>query len=373
MINVNCPNLKFYVEDNLNPWGISPTSIRHKRSLVNRNINFKVDLNAKNVKNHTNLIHPYFLSNQNIQKIILDSQKSPAIDSFNRQNSNLNLNLQSLQNTLTKYQERLDADGIYGWKHAALDDNFSLKENHFMIIMFRNFSSWIPKMREVTYEKYPRNRLPMSHFLKTDWRPENENHWKNIFEMRSTKYQSYLKFINSSYSVEEFPDEVTPDLSTYQNPKSSSGNFLRAIKHFFIEFFTSSSKNETQKSATRSKRSNLPVDTTSTSPTNKNLQKLLRPNVIGITYENLKSHPEQIFKILKHVYGLDCINGVNQTDHFIPVDNYVKFHQELKDSRHKLLKFKEKQEYKFNQLEWNLVLEGIEKYSFQIEKNLGYL
>ena len=51
----------------------------------------------------------------------------------------------------------LDADGKYGWKHGLLNSNFQLESEDFMIFLFRNWTSWLHKMRQNTYEKIPPN------------------------------------------------------------------------------------------------------------------------------------------------------------------------------------------------------------------------
>ena len=88
----------------------------------------------------------------------------------------------------------LDADGIYGWKHSLIPSNFSLNNTDFLIILFRDIKTWLPKMREVTYEKIPRNNLPMLTFLNTKWQPKNEHSWEDVFEMRSGKYRNWLEY-----------------------------------------------------------------------------------------------------------------------------------------------------------------------------------
>lgn len=139
-------------------------------------------------------------------------------------------NCPDLLNYIPGYRD--DADGIYGWKHSVFHDHGCLptyqrplmtddsllplekhsmnsnlqnlvekncqeevlQPDHFLITLVRDFKDWIPKMKEETYERQPKNGLPMSEFLTSTWTPRNEMHWKDIFDMRTSKYQNWIEF-----------------------------------------------------------------------------------------------------------------------------------------------------------------------------------
>ena len=97
----------------------------------------------------------------------------------------------------------VDADGKYGWKHAILDK--PVDEKDLVIFVFRNITSWIPRMRLKTYETMPKSNLPMARFLHESWRPNlklDSHDWKNIFEMRTAKYKSWIEY------CEKYPENA---------------------------------------------------------------------------------------------------------------------------------------------------------------------
>ena len=84
---------------------------------------------------------------------------------------------------------------FYGWKHSKMTDD--IEPQDLMIFVFRNISTWLPRMRLNTYEKYPRNNQPMMKFLSEPWKPDlmlDTQQWKNVFEMRTEKYKSWLDY-----------------------------------------------------------------------------------------------------------------------------------------------------------------------------------
>ena len=92
----------------------------------------------------------------------------------------------------------LDADGKYGWKHGLLPEHFEMNSTDFLIVLFRDIRTWIPKMREVTYEKIPKNNMSMIPFLRSKWEPIKEaSKWKNIFQMRNEKYKNWLNYLEN--------------------------------------------------------------------------------------------------------------------------------------------------------------------------------
>lgn len=91
---------------------------------------------------------------------------------------------------------RLDADGKYGWKHSTLSLSNPPDLNDLIIIVFRNISTWIPRIRKNTYENLPKSNLPIEQFLSHSWH-SSEPHletWENVFKMRTTKYQNWLNY-----------------------------------------------------------------------------------------------------------------------------------------------------------------------------------
>ena len=112
------------------------------------------------------------------------------------------------------HNQTLDTDGLYGWKHSTIDPKTTQKiinDNTLIIIMFRDFKSWIHKMKKESYEKVPDTRsrkgkgMKMEEFLKSKWEPTNERHWQDIFQMRKIKYENWLdlseKFGNNFLKV----------------------------------------------------------------------------------------------------------------------------------------------------------------------------
>ena len=103
----------------------------------------------------------------------------------------------------------LDADGKFGWKHGLLKPNLFIPKNEFIIIIFRDWRTWIPKMRENSYERMPAKNLPMSTFLKTPFLPKRpgdefspaEMRWNNVFELRSGKYENWMYLIENRDNV----------------------------------------------------------------------------------------------------------------------------------------------------------------------------
>ena len=105
--------------------------------------------------------------------------------------------------------KNLDADGKYGWKHGILPNNFTLSSDDFMVIIYRDFRSWVPKMYEEPYAfgiPYYRSKPQISFdkFLNQTWnnyKQPDEVHkekYDNIFDMRSKKYKSWMHFAQNN-------------------------------------------------------------------------------------------------------------------------------------------------------------------------------
>ena len=116
-----------------------------------------------------------------------------------------------LSNQTDPWLHNLTIDEKYGWKHSILSNETVLDRGDLMIVIFRNYSSWLPKMRQKTYEHVsPKNNLPMSSFLRSEWKNPltrsdhshkdsdwymlDTQHWKNVFEMRNSKYTNWLEY-----------------------------------------------------------------------------------------------------------------------------------------------------------------------------------
>lgn len=100
--------------------------------------------------------------------------------------------------------ESTDADGKYGWKHSILPDDFKLNETDVMIFIYRDFKTWAPKMYQEPYAHVPfaksKPKIDFSTFLTQHWdtreqlNDKHPEHWDNLFNMRSEKYKSWMKF-----------------------------------------------------------------------------------------------------------------------------------------------------------------------------------
>merc|ERR1711862_601222 len=79
-----------------------------------------------------------------------------------------------------------DADGKYGWKHGLLHDNFDqlLDQNDVLLVIFRDWRSWLPKMRSQNYQPsihHLRNHLPWPSFLREKY-PANAEKWVKSYD-----------------------------------------------------------------------------------------------------------------------------------------------------------------------------------------------
>ena len=113
-----------------------------------------------------------------------------------------------------------DADGKYGWKHGLLHDDFDqlLDKSDILVIIFRDWRTWIPKMRKQNYQqsRIPRNHLQWPMFLKARFPADaqkwvksyNQNfnpaedqyigraYYENIIDLRTRKYRNWLSLID---------------------------------------------------------------------------------------------------------------------------------------------------------------------------------
>ena len=116
-----------------------------------------------------------------------------------------------------------DADGRYGWKHSLIDDQALLKINKdlpdavFVISIFRDYKTWLWKMKENNYinerigPKSGKN-VEFSKFLRENWpawssRTRNsdkkEPFYENILKMRTQKYKNWLKYSDLTVKYED--------------------------------------------------------------------------------------------------------------------------------------------------------------------------
>ena len=75
-----------------------------------------------------------------------------------------------LSNQTDPWLHNLNIDEKYDWKHSVLKQNTVLDPEDLMIVIFRNYSTWLPKMRDVTYVDVPGDRIPMHDFLRSEWK-----------------------------------------------------------------------------------------------------------------------------------------------------------------------------------------------------------
>ena len=106
---------------------------------------------------------------------------------------------------ITKIEEvtTLDADGKYGWKHGLLNSNFSqqIEEQDLVIILFRNWTSWLPKMRLENYQihKIPKNGLNWNSFLDAEFPPADNPSYNSHFQPLEQKYSNAIAMRNAKY------------------------------------------------------------------------------------------------------------------------------------------------------------------------------
>ena len=140
-------------------------------------------------------------------------------------------NLVTKQPTHNRNSTILDSDEKYGWKHAAFKPDLKIEENDLIIIIFRNYSTWLPRLRLQTYEKLPKSGLIMTDFLREPWKGgvridgDVDEKWKNVFEMRSSKYESWFEFIL------KHPDKAVG--VSYEELVDDSEVFVRKIENVF--------------------------------------------------------------------------------------------------------------------------------------------
>lgn len=129
--------------------------------------------------------------------------------------------------------QNLDIDEKYGWKHSVLNSEKILDPEDLLIVVFRNYTTWLPKMRKETYERVPKKNIPMHDFLRSNWLPDfkpagkesdkmlDTQQWQNVFQMRTTKYSKWLEYTRmyplSSLSVK------------YEELASNSTQFLKSL------------------------------------------------------------------------------------------------------------------------------------------------
>jgi len=107
----------------------------------------------------------------------------------------------NIKNSQYKLDNNLDMEAKYGWKHAEIDPNLDTGCDVILFI-FRDYKTWIPRMRLNTYERTPPSNVEMQDFLRSEWKNENKPYWKNIFEMRTSKYKNWLSY-NEKHSRTE--------------------------------------------------------------------------------------------------------------------------------------------------------------------------
>ena len=143
-----------------------------------------------------------------------------------------------LSNQTDPWLHNLGINDKYDWKHSILKPETVLDPEDLMIVIFRNYSTWLPKMRETPYEEQiPVENLPMQAFLRSEWKNPltrtdhsrkdpgyymlDSQHWKNVFEMRTTKYTNWLEYTKrhplSSIAVK------------YENMAANSTDFLKSL------------------------------------------------------------------------------------------------------------------------------------------------
>lgn len=93
------------------------------------------------------------------------------------------------------WSPHLDSDGLYGWKHDFLPDDFDARSKDAMIVVFRNAVSWVPKMQRAAYsEAIARiSRKSLAAFVSTSF-VERGRRYSGLLDLRAQKYRQYLQF-----------------------------------------------------------------------------------------------------------------------------------------------------------------------------------
>mmetsp|Transcript_7980 Transcript_7980/g.23792 ORF Transcript_7980/g.23792 Transcript_7980/m.23792 type:complete len:357 (-) Transcript_7980:76-1146(-) len=99
------------------------------------------------------------------------------------------------------WSPKLDADGLYGWKHDFLPGTFDASSKDAVVVVFRNAASWVVKMRKTAYSiAIDRLGGSLARFVSEPF-VERGIKFAHVPDLRARKYRQYLEFGRSHANV----------------------------------------------------------------------------------------------------------------------------------------------------------------------------
>lgn len=99
------------------------------------------------------------------------------------------------------WSPKLDADGLYGWKHDFLPTTFSAESKDAIVVVYRNAMNWVLKMKKTAYSvAIDRIGGGVEKFVSTPF-SERGKGFDHLLDLRRQKYGQYLGFGKSHANV----------------------------------------------------------------------------------------------------------------------------------------------------------------------------
>lgn len=94
----------------------------------------------------------------------------------------------------------LDSDGMYGWKHGFVPDNWSPDTLDAMIVLVRSAASWVPKMKRSAYnqdlDRRGKAAKSLTDYMRIAFKDNySQRSFSSVVDLRTAKYVNYRETV----------------------------------------------------------------------------------------------------------------------------------------------------------------------------------